>query len=48
VKKINEANRELKYRLVKIKEDYTKIKIDYDNILITNELLSCGTHEAVD
>jgi hypothetical protein len=45
--KLNEANRELKDRLVKIKEDYTKIKIDYDNLLIANELLSCNTHEAI-
>jgi hypothetical protein len=37
----------LKDRLVKVKEDYTKIKIDYDNLLIANELLSCNTHEAV-
>jgi hypothetical protein len=34
--------------LSKIKEDYTKIKIDYDNLLIANELLSCNTHEAID
>jgi chromosome segregation ATPase len=45
--KLSEANRELKDRLVKVKEDYTKIKIDYDNLLIANELLSCNTHEAV-
>jgi chromosome segregation ATPase len=45
--KLSEANRELKYRLVKIKEDYTKIKIDCDNLLIANELLSCDTHEAI-
>jgi hypothetical protein len=45
--KISEANRELKYRLVKIKEDYIKIKIDYDNLLIANELLSCDTREAI-
>jgi hypothetical protein len=38
--KLNEANRELKDRLVKIKEDYTKIKIDHDNLLDANELLS--------
>jgi hypothetical protein len=44
--KLIEANRELKDRLVKIKEDYTKIKIDHDN-LIANELLSCDTHEAI-
>jgi chromosome segregation ATPase len=25
--KLNEANRELRYRLVKIKEDYTKLKL---------------------
>jgi hypothetical protein len=36
--KLSEANRELKDRLVKVKEDYTKIKIDYDNLLIANEL----------
>jgi hypothetical protein len=36
--KLSEANRELKDRLVKVKEDYTKIKIDYDNLLITNDL----------
>jgi chromosome segregation ATPase len=45
--KLNEANRELKARLVKIKEDYTEIKIDHDNILIANEILSCNTHEAI-
>jgi regulator of replication initiation timing len=44
---LSEANRELKDRLVKVKEDYTKIKIDYDNLLITNDLLSCNTHEAI-
>jgi chromosome segregation ATPase len=32
--KLNEANRELKDRLVKIKEDYTKIKFDHDNFLL--------------
>jgi hypothetical protein len=37
----------LKDRLVKIKEDYTKIKIDHDNLLVANELLSCNTHEAI-
>jgi hypothetical protein len=31
----------LKDRLVKIKEDYTKIKFDHDNLLVENELLSC-------
>ena len=36
-----------KDRLVKVKEDYTKIKIDYDNLLVVNELLSCNTHEAI-
>jgi hypothetical protein len=45
--KLNEANRELKYRLVKIKEDYTKIKFDHDNLFVENELLSCNTHEAI-
>jgi hypothetical protein len=45
--KLNEPNRELKDRLVKIKEDYTKIKIDYDNLLVANGLLSCNTHEAI-
>jgi predicted nuclease with TOPRIM domain len=45
--KLNEANRELKDRLVKVKKDYTKIKIDYDNLLVVNELLSCNTHEAI-
>jgi hypothetical protein len=44
---ISEANRELKDRLVKIKEDYTKIKIDHDNLLVANEILSCDTHEAI-
>jgi hypothetical protein len=44
--KLSEANRELKHRLVKVKENYT-IKIDYDNLLIANELLSCNTHEAI-
>jgi hypothetical protein len=44
---LNEANRELKDRLVKIKEDYTKIKFDHDNLLVENELLSCNTHEAI-
>jgi hypothetical protein len=38
---------ELKERLVKIKEDYTKIKIDHDYLLVANELLSCNTHEAI-
>jgi hypothetical protein len=42
--KLNKANRELKDRLVKIKEDYTKIKFDHDNLLVENELLSCNTH----
>jgi hypothetical protein len=37
----------LKDRLVKVKEDYTKIKINYDNLLVANELLSCNTHEAI-
>jgi hypothetical protein len=32
---------------VKIKEDYTKIKFDHDNLLIENELLSCNTHEDI-
>jgi chromosome segregation ATPase len=45
--KLTEANRELKDRLVKIKEDYTKIKFDHDNLLVENELLSCNTHEAI-
>jgi hypothetical protein len=45
--KLNEANRELKDRLVKIKEDYIKTKIDHDNVLIANELLSCNIHEAI-
>jgi predicted nuclease with TOPRIM domain len=45
--KLSETNRELKDRLVKVKEDYTKIKIDYDNLLITNEFLSCNTHETI-
>jgi chromosome segregation ATPase len=45
--KLSEANRELKDRLVKVKEDCTKIKIDYDNLLIASELLSCNTHEAI-
>jgi hypothetical protein len=45
--KLNEANSELKDRLVKIKEDYTKIKFDHDNLLVENELLSCNTHEAI-
>jgi predicted nuclease with TOPRIM domain len=45
--KLNESNRELKDRLVKIKEDYTKIKFDHDNFLVENELLSCNTHEAI-
>jgi hypothetical protein len=45
--KLSEANRELKYIFVEVKEDYTKIKIDYDNLLIANELLSCNTHEAI-
>jgi hypothetical protein len=45
--KLNEANTELKDGLVKTKEDYTKIKIDYDNLLVANELLSCNTHEAI-
>jgi hypothetical protein len=37
----------LKDRLVKIKKDYTKIKIDHDNLFVANELLSCNTHEAI-
>jgi hypothetical protein len=37
----------LKDRLVKVKKDYTKNKIDYDNLLVANELLSCNTHEAI-
>jgi predicted nuclease with TOPRIM domain len=45
--KLNEANRELKDRLVKIKEDYTKIKFDHDNLFVENELLSCNTHEVL-
>jgi chromosome segregation ATPase len=45
--KLSEANRELKDRLVKVKKDYTKIKINYDNLLIANELLSSNTHEAI-
>jgi predicted nuclease with TOPRIM domain len=45
--KLNEANRELKDGLVKVKEDYTKIKIDYDNLLVANELSSCNTHEDI-
>jgi predicted nuclease with TOPRIM domain len=45
--KLSEANRELKDKLVKVKQDYTKIKIDYDNHLIANELLSCNTHESI-
>jgi chromosome segregation ATPase len=36
--KLNEANRELQDRLVKIKEDYTQIKFDHDNLLVENEL----------
>jgi hypothetical protein len=46
-KNLSEANRELKDILVKVKEDYTNIKIDYDNLIIANELLSCNTHEAM-
>jgi hypothetical protein len=45
--KLNEANRELKDRLVKIKEDYTKIKINHDKLLVANEFLSCNTHEVI-
>jgi hypothetical protein len=45
--KLNEANRELKDRLVKIKEDYTKIETGHDNLLVANEILSCNTHEAI-
>jgi hypothetical protein len=45
--KLSEANRELKDRIVRIKEGYTNIKIDYVNFLIPNELLSCDTHEAI-
>jgi hypothetical protein len=37
----------LKDRLVKIKEDYTKIKFYHDNLLVEDELLSCNTHEAI-
>ena len=37
----------MKDRLVKIKEDYTKIKIDHDNLLVANEFLSCNTHEDI-
>jgi hypothetical protein len=36
--KSNEENRELKDRFVKIKEDYTKIKIDHGNLLVAYEL----------
>jgi predicted ATP-grasp superfamily ATP-dependent carboligase len=43
----DKCNRELKDRLVKIKENYTKIKFDHDNLLVENELLSCNTHEAI-
>jgi hypothetical protein len=45
--KLNEANRELTERLVKIKEDYTKIKIDHDNLFVANEFLYCNRHEAI-
>jgi hypothetical protein len=45
--KLNEANRELNHRIVKIKEDYTKNKIDYDSLLIADELLCCDTHDAI-
>jgi hypothetical protein len=45
--KMSEANRELNDRLVNIKEDYTKIKIDHDNLVVAYELLSCDTHEAI-
>jgi hypothetical protein len=44
---LNETNRELNDRLVKIKEDYTKIKVDHDNLLVAYELLSIDTHEAI-
>jgi hypothetical protein len=44
---LNEANRELNDRLIKIKEDYTKNKIDHDNFFVAYELLSCHTHEAI-
>jgi hypothetical protein len=30
----------LKNRFVKVKEDYTKIKIDYDNLLTTHEAIN--------
>jgi predicted nuclease with TOPRIM domain len=45
--KLSEENRELKDIRVKVKEDYTKNKIDYDNLIIANELLSCNTHESI-
>jgi hypothetical protein len=45
--KFNETNRELYDRLVKIKEDYTKIKVDHDNLLVAYELLSIDTHEDI-
>jgi hypothetical protein len=44
---MSEANRELNDRLVKIKEAYTKIKIDHDNFLVAYELLPYDTHEAI-
>jgi hypothetical protein len=45
--KLTGTNRELNDILVKIKEDYTKIKVDHDNLLIVYEILSIDTHEAI-
>jgi uncharacterized coiled-coil DUF342 family protein len=45
--KLNESNRELNDRVVKIKQDYTKIKIEHDNLLVAYKLLSCDTHVAI-
>jgi predicted nuclease with TOPRIM domain len=45
--KIERSNREINDRLVKIKEAYTKIKINHDNLLVAYELLSCETHVAI-
>jgi hypothetical protein len=38
---------EISDRLVSLKEDYTKTKIDHDNILVSCEALSLDTHEAI-
>jgi hypothetical protein len=38
---------EINDRLVSLKGDYTKTKIDHDNLLASCEVLSLDTHEAI-